>query len=215
MKYYSIFSLSWLAWMACVSMNVAAAFTTIPRISLMTRSSTSPVAVEIRPSGPPPAATRPKRRFALAQSPTFYNDFEGYNDDENPKKTNRNEDAEEDEDDDDDDDDDEFDTVLLATSQMDWRAFRRNLAQENNNNKNKDEQQQERPPSVSSENKELLQSQNQRLHDEFEASVWAHPTAVVSTRTRRGPPRKRHSPTRVLDCVIHLGQWCCCIGWLT
>ncbi|KAL7564689.1 hypothetical protein ACA910_021244 [Epithemia clementina (nom. ined.)] len=129
------------------------------------------------------------RLLRLYQTPTFYNDFEGYNE-------HHDHDSDDEDDDNDDDDDDVYNDLLRRTTEMDWRAFRRNLAQQEQERIQSEEQAaslpksktrshqkknvpaQPRPPSVCAENKELLQSQNTRLHAEFESSVWAHVTSV-------------------------------------
>ena len=94
---------------------------------------------------------------------TFYNDFEGYNDELDN--------------DDDDDDDDEDDDEFLLVDDRNWRTFRKNLSLQEMGNK--------APTSVSKENEEILESQSKLLYSEYKQGVWAHETSTVCTHKSR------------------------------
>mmetsp|Transcript_10668 Transcript_10668/g.21825 ORF Transcript_10668/g.21825 Transcript_10668/m.21825 type:complete len:483 (+) Transcript_10668:184-1632(+) len=88
---------------------------------------------------------------------TFYNDFEGYND-------------ELDNDDDDDDDDDEEEDEYLLVDDRNWRTFRKNLSLQEAGDRI--------PSTVSKENEEILESQSKELYSEYKQGIWAHETST-------------------------------------
>ena len=101
--------------------------------------------------------------------PIFYNDFEGFGD-EDDKIKKKGDDSNKEEDD---------DEIMDADALGDWRTVRQKLltadkdkASDNANDKN--------AASISKQNQQLLASQSKQLAEEYKSYVWAHETATVS-----------------------------------
>jgi hypothetical protein len=80
-------------------------------------------------------------------------------------------------DDEEDDDDEDEDDFIDSDSLGDWRNFRRSLAVEEKEKTTLEVA--TRASSVSKENRALLQTQNEQLHNEYMSGVWAHETSTV------------------------------------
>jgi len=113
----------------------------------------------------------------LSEQANFYNDFEGYDSDES---SDRRHNKKNNEDDDDEEDDDDYLSLTTTLQQRDWRDFRRQLAAQNQQDRDDDRTANKKSASqVSVENRDVLASQNRKLHGEYQTAVWAHEIAMV------------------------------------
>eukprot|EP00522_Entomoneis_paludosa_P014507 CAMPEP_0172440788 /NCGR_PEP_ID=MMETSP1065-20121228/1401_1 /TAXON_ID=265537 /ORGANISM="Amphiprora paludosa, Strain CCMP125" /LENGTH=512 /DNA_ID=CAMNT_0013189815 /DNA_START=902 /DNA_END=2440 /DNA_ORIENTATION=- len=112
----------------------------------------------------------------LSEQANFYNDFEGYDSDES---SDRRHNKKNNEDDDDEEDDDDYLSLTTTLQQRDWRDFRRQLAAQNQQDRDDDRTANKKSASqVSVENRDVLASQNRKLHGEYQTAVWAHEIAM-------------------------------------
>ena len=114
--------------------------------------------------------------------PIFYNDFEGFGDDDSTSQKKRGEGDNSEEDDE--------DEVIDADALGDWRTVRQTLLTANRNKAPNATSQNLNSATISKQNQQVLASQSEQLAEEYKSSVWAHETATVSNR---------HSPAGILQ----------------
>ena len=124
--------------------------------------------------------------------PIFYNDFEGFGDDDSTSQKKRGEG--------DNSEDDDEDEVIDADALGDWRTVRQTLLTANRNKAPNATSQNLNSATISKQNQQVLASQSEQLAEEYKSSVWAHETATVSNRhSHAGILQKMH----IFFCVLH------------